>query len=71
MQQLFKSNSENQKSEIKTCKADFIQLVICSPNEVTYRGAEELPWLNSQLDDKEGLHQAILNLCVFVKLYGM
>ena len=48
-----------------------MQFMFCSPNEVTYRGAEELPWLNSQLDDKEGLHQAILNLCVFVKLYGM
>ncbi len=41
-----------------------------SPNEVTYRGADELPWLNSQLCDKDGLKNAIQNLCIFIKLYG-
>ena len=47
-----------------------IVYAIFSPVDVTYRIADELPWITKQLGDKEGLKKAILNLCVFVKLYG-
>ena len=40
------------------------------PGEVSYRVADELPWLNRQLGEKEALHDNLLNLCIFVQLYG-
>ncbi|KAI0213397.1 Nephrocystin-3 [Lamellibrachia satsuma] len=40
------------------------------PGEVSYRVADELPWLNRQLVEKEALHDNLLNLCIFVQLYG-
>ena len=40
------------------------------PGDATYRVSDELPWLSWQLEDKEGLYRNVLDLCVFVKLYG-
>ena len=40
------------------------------PGDATYRIADELPWLNRQLEDVEAVHHSILDLCIFVKLYG-
>ena len=37
---------------------------------MNYRVADELPWLNRQLDEMDALHDNLLNLCIFVQLYG-
>ena len=47
-----------------------MNVVFYRPGELTYRVADELPWLNRQLGDKTKLQDNVLDLCVFVKLYG-
>lgn len=45
----------------------FINLL--EPVKTTCRVADELPWLQQQLGDKEGLKKAMLCPCVFLRLY--
>ena len=45
-------------------------VVVFRPGDCTYRVADELPWLIRQLDAKDQLNECVLDLCIFVKLYG-
>lgn len=40
------------------------------PEAITYRVADELPWINRQLEDRVALQESLVNLCIFVKLYA-
>ena len=40
-----------------------------APGKVTCRLADEIPWLQQQLGNKEGVKQAMLCLCIFLRLY--
>lgn len=36
---------------------------------ITYRAADELPWLIYRIQDKDKLQECLLNLDLFLKLY--
>lgn len=45
-------------------------VLIFRPGKVTCRVADELPWHIYQLENKAKLHECILVLCIFLRLYG-
>ena len=64
-------NLQDQSPVVATGRDNLVQLYQKKniPGQVTYRVADELPWLLVKMEQKEIVRQVICTMCIFVRLY--
>ncbi|ELT90543.1 hypothetical protein CAPTEDRAFT_219276 [Capitella teleta] len=65
-----KSSDGSVLQKVRCTLRDYFASFKDDPEAITYRVADELPWINRQLEDRVALQESLVNLCIFVKLYA-